>query len=263
MTLHVFDHATLALDATKLSREAIIEGLKKLRKQFDAGWLDETGTKHYPSQVWIDSGYAAHNTPVRIFCANANKDTDVRAAVWRPCKGHGEGQARMTAYHAPQNKPSTKTKTSIVLYVGNEYYIVRPKQGKTEWKGAQLVHVHANVWKTAVHDGFSVEPGEPGSITLFEDTGSDRDVYKAQICGERQLEKDFRGRGKKMVWEQIGANHYLDTAYLATAAADYIVANRERLGGTKTRKRAEDYARRPSAEDLAKRYASRALPGVR
>ena len=54
--------------------------------------------------------------------------------VWRPAKGHGEGQRRTTPYRAPNNKSSN------VIYIGNDYWISRPKQGKTEFKGVQLVH---------------------------------------------------------------------------------------------------------------------------
>ncbi len=265
VTYHVVDYGTLKLDATKLAREAILAGLKVLKRQFDGGWIDETGKRWMPCQVWIDSGYAAHNTPIKVFCAAANKGLDVMDAIWRPCKGHGIGQVRNTPYRAPENKPNVKTQTSILLYVGNEYYIVRPKQGKTNWQGAQLVHVNADVWKTAVHDGFSVDAGETGSITLFEDNGSDRDTYKAQICGEKQVEKTYKERGKCMTWVAIGANHYLDTAYLATAAADFVLSNPHRFGPVKQgRKRAEDFANRPSAADMASRYAGRpvaAIPG--
>lgn len=263
ISYHVIDYGTVKLDATKLAREAIIAGLKQCKRHFDGGWLDETGRRWVPSQVWIDSGYAAHNTPVKVFCAAANKGLEVMDTIWRPCKGHGIGQVRMTVYRAPENKPNVKTKTSILLYVGNEYHIVRPKQGKTNWQGAQLVHVNSDVWKTAVHDGFTVEAGQAGSITLFEDAGDDRDVYKAQICGEKQVEKTYKERGKCMTWVAIGANHYLDTAYLSLAAADFVVTNIHRFGPVKQgRKRAEDYANRPSAGDLASRYAGRPVATV-
>lgn len=258
--LHVIDHSTLRLDATQLAREAIIRGLRMLQKQFDAGWLDESGKTWLPSQVWIDSSYAPHQIPVYKFCVWANKDLPFMAEVWRPAKGHGEGQLRTTPYHAPNNKSNN------VVYIGNDYWIARPKQGKTEFKGVQLVHVNSDTWKTAVYEGFTVKAGEngklpAGAITLFEESGPDRAVYSAQICGEIPKEKMVKDRGKVMVWVYVSANHWLDCAYLSTAAADFVLANRDRLSGMKRpRKRAGDYSARP--QPGASPYASRPVPGV-
>ncbi|MCY2987981.1 MAG: phage terminase large subunit family protein [Planctomycetota bacterium] len=258
--LHVFDHSTLKLDATQLAREAIIRGLRILKKQFDAGWLDESGKTWTPSQVWIDSSYAPHQIAVYKFCVWANRDLPFMGEVWRPAKGHGEGQLRTTPYRAPNNKAGN------VIYVGNDYWISRPKQGKTEFKGVQLVHVNADTWKTAVYEGFTVKAGEDGTlpagaITLFEESGPDRAVYSAQICGEIPKEKTVKDRGKVMVWVYVSANHWLDCAYLSTAAADFVVVNRERLGGAKRqRKNAGDYSARP--QPGASPYASRPVAGV-
>ena len=100
-----------------------------------------------------------------------------------------------------------------------------------------------------------------GAITLFEESGPDRAVYSAQICGEIPKEKTVKDRGKVMVWVYVSANHWLDCAYLSTAAADFVVANRERLSGVKRpRKQAGDYSARP--QPGASPYASRPVAGV-
>ena len=70
-----------------------------------------------------------------------------------------------------------------------------------------------------------------------------------------------KDRGKVMVWVYVSANHWLDCAYLSTAAADFVVANRERLSGVKRpRKNAGDYSARP--QPGASPYASRPVAGV-
>ena len=259
MTLHVIDHATLQLDGTLLARESIIKGLRALKRNFDHGWMDETGKRWFPSQIWVDAGYAAHKLPIYKFCAAANKGLAVMELIWRPCKGHGEGQLRTTPYRAPETLQSTQSRANNVIFIGNDYWISRPKQGKNEWLGVQLVHVNSDTWKTAFHQGFLVETGESGSITLFEDAGPDRDQYAAQICGEIQKEKLVKDRGMVMVWTYVSPNHYLDAGYLATAAADFVVTNRDYLDGKRSRKRADDYRNRPQAADVATRYASRPM----
>ena len=257
ITLHVIDHATLQLDGTLLAKEAIIKGLLALKRHYDGGWLDESGTHWAPSQVWIDAGYAAHKLPIYKFCAAANKGLGAMELIWRPCKGHGEGQLRTTPYRAPENLPPTQTRANNVVFIGNDYWISRPKQGKNDWLGVQLVHVNSDTWKTAFHQGFLVEQGEAGSITLFEGSGPDRDQYTAQICGEIQKEKLVKDRGMVMVWHYVSPNHFLDAGYLATAAADFVTSNLDYLDGKRSRKNADNYRNRPQAADVAAKYANR------
>ncbi|MCY2987141.1 MAG: hypothetical protein NTY19_04635 [Planctomycetota bacterium] len=105
-------------------------------------------------------GYAPHQVPIYKFCAWANRDLAFMAEVRRLAKGHGEGQLRTTPYRAPNNKSPN------VIYIGNDYWIARPKQGKTEFKGVQLVHVNSDIWKTAVYEGFTVKPDAEGIPTI-------------------------------------------------------------------------------------------------
>jgi len=262
-TLHVIDHQILKLNRNQLAREAILGGLKRLKRQFDAGWLDESGKRWAPAQVWIDSGYAAHKTPVYTFCAAANQGLHPLRCIWRPAKGHGEGQLRTSPYRAPENVPSMQTKSNRILHVGNDYYISRIMQGQTEWVGVQLVHVNSDTWKTHFHGGFRVPPDQPGAVTLFEDTTSDRDVYESQLCGEVQREKFVKYRGLTLTWHQIGPNHYLDAGYLSTAAADFVVKHHEVLTGKRQpRKQAADYSKRAKAAAV-QAYANRAMAGAR
>ena len=259
--LHVFDHATLKLDGTQLAREAIIRGLRTLKKQFDAGWLDEAGRVMSPSQVWIDSSYAPHQVPIYKFCTWANKDLAVMSAIWRPAKGHGEGQLRTTPYRAPNNKSPN------VIYIGNDYWIARPKQGKTEFRGVQLVHVNSDTWKTAVFEGFKVRPADEadetpaGTITLFEETGPDRAIYSAQICGEIPKEKPVKDRGKVTVWVYVSANHWLDCAYMATAAADFVVCNRDKLSQPQRQQQRSKPGDSSGRKHPSNPYSSRPDPG--
>lgn len=257
--LHVFEHSTLKLDATQLAREAIIRGLRTLKKQFDGGWMSEDGHVHQASQVWVDSSYAPHQVPIYKFCTWANKDLAAMSAVWRPAKGHGEGQLRTTPYRAPNNKSAN------VIYVGNDYWIAKPKQGKTEFRGVQLVHVNADTWKTAVFEGFKVRPADgdqtpAGTITLFEETGPDRAIYSAQICGEIPKEKSVKDRGKVTVWVYVSANHWLDCAYLSTAASDFVVCNLDKLKSPRRAARMNpgDASARPRPGE--NRYSSRPSP---
>ncbi len=261
-TLHVIDHSRLDLDINKLSKEAIYLGLKELKKQFAVGWMDETGKKWYPTQVWIDSGYKPHQLPVYSFCKQANVGRKIMDCIWRPSKGYGEGQKQgITPYKTPDKQPSTRTRaqTNVVVYVGADYHISLIKSGKTDWSGVQLVHVNSDTWKTNFHGGLTIDAVETGAITLFETTDSDRDQYEAQVCGEVQREKFIKGKGPVLTWHYVSVNHYFDAGYLATGAADFVYHNHKRLSGkSKPRKRAEDYSTRPKAGDVS-HYAGRAI----
>jgi hypothetical protein len=88
-------------------------------------------------------------------------------------------------------------------------------------------------------------------------------VYSAQLCGELQKEKVVKERGSVQVWVQIGPNHFLDCAYLSTAAADFVLANEERLTGKpRKRKSASDYMKRARASATAAAYAGRPVIGM-
>ena len=264
VNLHVIDHGVLKLEPNQLVKEAIIKGLVQLHKSFMQGWMDEQGNKWLPSQVWVDSGYAAHKMAIYQFCAAANKGLNSKGYIWRPAKGHGEGQLRSTVYRAPEAIQTMQSGRSVnpIAYIGRDYHIVRIMQGNVEWKGVQLVHVNSDTWKTAFHQGILVDQGESGSVTLFAGDGADRDMYEAQVCGEIQKEKFIKGKGSVPVWVYVSANHYLDAGYLATAAADYVVENKKWLTGKPVaRKRAESYGDRPTAKDVSP-YAGRPTPGM-
>jgi hypothetical protein len=263
-SLHVFDHQILRIDANKLLREAVIGGLTVLKKRFDRGWQEYNSDRRWHvSQVWVDSSWAGHQKPVYMFCAAANKGLRASELIWRPLKGHGEGQRRgITPYRAPEAVPGVQSRSSSnrTLYVGNEYHINRVHQGKTDWMGVQLVHCNSDVWKFTAVEGFKIDEKQSGAITLFDCDSDDRDTYEAQMCAEIQTEKPGRNRRVVATWEQISSeNHYFDTCYMSAAAADFVLHHHRQLqGASMPRPDAKQAGTgRPTAAQLAQQYAAR------
>jgi phage terminase large subunit GpA-like protein len=89
--------------------------------------------------------------------------------------------------------------------------------------GVHLVHVNADHFKAAVHDGFWAAHGAPGSLTVWHGEKNDRELAKfaRMIVAEQRVLKTVGEKEPKVVWAvQNRTNHYLDTAAYARCAAE-------------------------------------------
>ena len=154
-----------------------------------------------------------------MFCREANGNRQVGGELWRPSKGFGTNQRRMDNYHAPRRTGNE------VRYIGNAYHLVRDAR----WR-MLVAHVNSDHWKGELHDRLALPADADTALQLYEvaDAAEHRELAE-QLTAERQVTKYAEGRGEVVCWERIRrANHFLDAAYLATAAGNLAVTLAER-----------------------------------
>ncbi len=213
-----YNHHRVESDRLGIHR-ALVAALTELATFFRAGWHSESGQLWTPSQVWIDSGYAEHTDAVYEFCQAINAGGTPGAEVYRPSKGHGEKQPQMTRYHAPSEA------TDDTPFIGREYHFSLVPRA-----GAFLVHINADVWKSALHEALVMPPEEPRAVTLFSAASfREHDEFARQITAEKRFEEFIENRGVVYVWKRHDRqNHYLDSSYVALTAGDFIWTFRQR-----------------------------------
>lgn len=214
--IKVIDYGEQPTEAKAIGVErGLIEALQKLREHFNSAYRDASGEVWQPHQVWIDSGYHAHQPGVYGFCqwANEQERRELGDEIYRPCKGFGEGQKMMSRYIRP---PEINKRT---LYIGDGTDF--------NWQsgaGIILVQLNSDQWKYRVHEGLSLPPDTPGSLALYKSPDPhEHKEWTDQVLAERQIEKWFEGRGFVVVFERTRRqNHYLDATYQAAAAANFV-----------------------------------------
>lgn len=203
-------------------RRGLVSALAELAKYFGGGWQSPDGKKHLPAQVWIDSGWHEHTDAVYQFCIAANKKLGlaIGSELYRPTKGYGEGQRRMTRYIAPTAKKKG------VIYIGNEFHIAKVQRNGRVVPGVMLVHVNSDNWKSELHQRLVMPTEEPLSLTLYEAAAFAEHTELCQhLTAEKQMEKFLPGKGVVIVWERIDRNnHWLDSTYASICAGDAILS---------------------------------------
>lgn len=214
----VIEYGEHPVEADRLGVKA---GLKKalgeLKAYFERGWSSEAGVLWKPSQVWIDSGWHEHRLGVYEFCRDANAAYAFGCEIYRPAKGYGEGQPRMTRYRAPKAVDST------VLYLGTDYHFSLQQDADSS---VILVHINADFWKSELHQRLAMPIDGPLAVVLYEGAGPyEHDDWSHQVAAEIQKEKWIEGRGYATVWEAVERkNHHLDSSYYALGAGDFLRA---------------------------------------
>lgn len=217
----VIEYGKQPVDSDRLGvKQGLVEALGKLADYFDGGWTKPNGEVLGPSQVWIDSGWHEHTDAIYQFCAAANQNLELAAGseMYRPTKGYGEGQRRMTRYVAP------KTKQKGVVYLGNEFHIAKVRRNGRTVPGVLLVHVNADHWKSELHQRLLMPAEEALSVTLYEAASfSEHSEFARHLTAEKQVEKYVEGRGELVVWERTDRNnHWLDSTYAAVCAGEAV-----------------------------------------
>ena len=83
-----------------------------------------------------------------------------------------------------------------------------------------MYHVDADYWKQIVQNGFLIEPGKLGSLTLFGDDKIRHAEFAKQICAEQWVREFKTGTGFIEGYRQLYRhNHYLDNMAGAAVAA--------------------------------------------
>lgn len=219
----IIEYGKQAVEADTLGiRPALVQALERLAAYFDGGWRKESGEMFKPSQVWIDSGWHEHTDAVYDFCQAINKrlGLPLGAEIYRPTKGYGIGQRRMTPYIAPENK------NKGVIHLGAQYHIGQVKRNGKTVPSVLLVHMNSDFWKSELHQRLVVGADQPGAVTLYEAPNqSDHDEFANHIVAEKQVEKYVEGKGEVIAWERVDRNnHFLDATYAALCAGDAVAA---------------------------------------
>lgn len=202
-------------------KQGLVEALSELAVYFDQGWHTEKGLVYKPTQVWIDSGYHEHTDGVYQFCAAANQTLGltVGSELYRPTKGYGEGQRRMTRYITPDKKRKG------ILYLGNQFHIAKVTRNGKMLSGVMLVHMNSDHWKSELHQRLMMPSDESLAVTLYQTASfSEHSEFCKHLVAEKQIEKFVEGRGELIVWDRVDRNnHWLDSTYAAICAGEAIV----------------------------------------
>jgi phage terminase large subunit GpA-like protein len=186
----------------------LIAALESLHKYWAAGWRDAAGKTWQPAQVWIDSGWAEHQAAVYAFCKAAG------STCYKPTKGGTDQSGRYSwRYNAP------RAKTPEIRYIGRSMHSSYQKA-----HGIALFIVGADYWKAEFHARLKMEAEEAGSIRLYSVADAvEHGDWCSHVTAERQVEEFREGKSFGLRWERIRRdNHWLDSGYLGTAAAQYL-----------------------------------------
>jgi len=219
----IIDYGKHPVEADTLGvRPALVVAFKRLSSYFDGGWKKETGDTLRPAQVWIDSGWHEHTDAVYEFCGEINQSLKlpIGAEVFRPTKGYGLGQRRMTQYLSPDGKKKG------VLHVGGQYHIGMVKRNGRTIPGVLLVHMNTDHWKSELHQRLLMPADQQNALTLYEAASvSEHGEFTRHIVAEKQVEKYVEGKGEVVVWDRVDRNnHWLDATYAALCAGDAVAA---------------------------------------
>jgi len=185
---------------------AILLALREFRDQTIAnGWPDQDGTVVHPAAIWVDSGWKPD--PVYLFCRESGTG-------YLPTKGFGAGQ------QAGKRFVARKATGGTVKTIGAGYHVAMIKAGASS--RTRLVEIDADRWKSFAHDRLATPVDSPGAVLTFDGDPRDLIPWARQVCAEEPVEEYDPKLGLIRRWQRRSrANHYLDTFYLACAAAHF------------------------------------------
>jgi len=163
-------------------------------------WPTTGGGRRQVERVLIDAGYKPHL--VYAACRKVGPPA-------MPSRGVGIRAG---------NKPITQYKRRPGWRIGHHWYI--PSTVGT----GDIPHacIDTNYWKTRVHEGFAMAPGDPGAITLWGDETADHELFALHIA-ESQYYVITHGHGRQVCeWHQRPErpdDHWFDCLVGAMAAA--------------------------------------------
>jgi len=95
-----------------------------------------------------------------------------------------------------------------------------------------LVHMNSDVYKAQLQSGLVMDREANGAVTLFVPASlEEHRTFAWHLTAEEQVEDFEEGRGTIVVYrlkEHRSANHYLDAAYAARCAGEFVRTETER-----------------------------------
>lgn len=182
---------------------AILEGLFRWQEaQAEVPYYTLDGSIFEPDLTLIDTGWKDKfwsDQPVQRFC----------------------GELGYRWYMPSKGKPNyLRPNDSDKLIIGDNWYI-------SFQDGRPTVQTNADHWKLKVHEGFLAQPGQPGSLMLFDPPRFDgRKSHTFHLSyAKHTLSETWETRfqpgfqGKRTGWfKSPKPNHYLDSTYANIAA---------------------------------------------
>lgn len=201
---HVLDYGRQEVASDQLGeKRAIMIALRELRDNtLRDGW--QLGDERVPANThWIDSGY--QTDVIYEFCRESG-------AAYLPVDGLGTA-------HELKKYTKPKTTGTTVRKIGEGYHIaVIPA------RRALVAEVHADHWKSRVHEGLATPIGQPGAITLYQPERDPNEhlSFAKQLTAEKRKEEFEQGKGMTVTWvRERRENHWLDSTYYAAAAGAF------------------------------------------
>lgn len=183
----------------------VLETLRKFRDETVAHGWKYGEVMRQPDLVLVDSGYKTQM--VYEFIRESGQPR------WLACKGFGTS-SRHGTWKSLQASAPTETRG-----VGDEWkHVLQPS-------GIDLVELHADYWKGAVHDGVWAAHNSPGSLSIFHQDKPDGRLrqFAEHIVAEQRTYVERLGREKKLAWVvKSSRNHYLDCFTYARCGASML-----------------------------------------
>ena len=226
-SVHVVDYGAVPTRHAELGPEkGVLEALRDWRDNH-ATWTWR-GNPRKSDMTWIDSQYL--NDVIHAFCSESGDR-------YLAAQGVGTTPEHRGRYYRPRGK------TAATRIIGEGYHVDRLSSPPR-----LLVKVDSDYWKSWVHERLATPPGKPGAMALFRALPSEHTTFARHLTAEKIVSKKVPGRGVLKVWvnETARDNHYLDAAYLASAAGHMVGA------------RLIPEAAKPEAADAGVRVDSRA-----
>ncbi len=189
---------------TKATEIAIVDALTDWRAWHEkTGYAEagDDGEVHFCQIGLVDAGWLDHAT--YQFCGNSK--------IWRPSKGYGSTQK--IAYREPNRSLGPDRQ-------GKGWYSSWQKKAMC-W----LFHLNVDLWKLHAHQGFIIEPGDAGSVSLFGGDGFVHNEIAKHICAEQWVTERTATRDRVGFKKTRTKNHWLDALASAAAAADMCGAS--------------------------------------
>lgn len=212
---HAVDFGVIPIDRHKYGdRRGILVALRFWKTEvIRRGYLGRDRRRYHPMTIWVDAGWKTE--VIRRFVKECQAEGDSR---WYLSFGRGQSQPRGEGSYLHPSKISADKP-----FIGDQFYVSRNRK-----YAMYYVFMNADVWKTNVHEAFSVPPDEPGALSLWDPVTEDerrlQRTYAQHIVAEKASELIVPGRGPVIVWDNSTGrhNHFLDTTYMALAGGYYV-----------------------------------------
>lgn len=199
----VIDYGKVFVDRGSQTLErALMASLRSFRDEFlTPGWHGAA-----PDLVLVDAGW--QTDVVYDFTRESG------SVACMPSFGRGVGQHLAGPYTRPRNAGGS------VVRLGEQYHISRIRRQRGMGT-VRAVEINVDHWKSWVHERFRTPVGMPGGVSFYRSASAfEHQEFSAHLTAEKVVEDLHPSRGIVRRWERIRrANHYLDTAVLASVAA--------------------------------------------